>query len=670
MEFVEGGSLASRLDGTPWPAQRAAALVEKLARAVHAAHERNIVHRDLKPANVLLTAADEPRIADFGLAKRLDLAESQTQTGAIVGTPSYMPPEQASETASQIGPSADIYALGAVLYELLTGRPPFKGETPLDTLLQVRFEEPVPPSRLVPKLSRDMETICLKCLEKEPSRRYPRAQSLADDLGRLLSGEPIHARRVTVLEKCLKWARRRPAVAALAAAVLLVALVGTGGVLWQWRQAVTARNQLSEALAAKSRLLTETERAKDEAERSARTSQRAADILTDTFQGVDRLGLISDFFLEGSEASTAEIRTMDLLNRAAGRVHEFDDDAPTKARLMDTLGIVLMSLGRVEEAADLLDGSLRIRSAQRGEDDAALAESQARSLARTRSYLATLRFVQGRHEEAAALADAAIASGYIELDNDVVALMLGLLRMETNESDESIREAGRLIMAATDASKGLGAKGHRQRALLLAYLVLIRQRRNEHSAMLELGLEAQASLERIEGGSDLLTNFYQWGAGLSEIEIADVFQRGDREAGLRRFRLAMNQFVEDMGATHLAVQFSLVEQARYFEMKGNLRRDPWYYDRADEVYRSALECLQKGCGRQPRTAMCLERLAGLLEKQDRREEAAEPWREALAIRSTILGADHRDTIRAREAVVRLSQPGKNVRADPRSPPPQ
>ncbi len=646
MEYVEGGSLASRLDGTPWPAQRAATLVEKLARAVQAAHERNVVHRDLKPANVLLTTDDEPRIADFGLAKRLDLAENQTQTGVVVGTPSYMPPEQASEASGQIGPTADVYALGAVLYELLTGRPPFKGETPLDTLLQVRFNDPVPPSRLVPKLSRDMETICLTCLEKEPAKRYHTAQALADELTRVLSGEPIRARRVTALERGLKWARRRPAIASLMAAVALVSLVGFCGILWQWRAAADARDQLGEALAAKSQLLTDMEAAKDEAERSARTSQRAADILTETFQGVDRLGLITDFFLEGSQASTAEVRSLDVLHRAAARVDEFDDDAPTKARLMDTLGIVFMSVGRIEEAAVLLEGALRIRSSQ--------PEADLQALAQTQAYLATMRFVQGRHEEAAALGDAALASNHLALDEDVVALLLGMLRMETDESDETIREAERLVIAATDESKGLGAKGHRQRAILLAYLVIIRQRRNEHAASLEVALQAQESLARVEGGDDLQAIFNQWAAGLTEIELYDVFGTGNREAGLRRFRQALSQFIEEMGPTHLSAQFCLVEVARYFEMKGDVRKNPWYYERAEENYRQGLECLRKGCGRQPRTARCIEHLAGLLEKQGRPQEAVELWREALEIRTTILGPEHSDTLRAREALRRLT----------------
>ncbi len=187
LEFCRGGSLEKELDGTPWEARRAARLVETLAHAVHAAHEANIVHRDLKPANVLLTEDGTPKVGDFGLAKKLD-EEGHTQPGAVVGTASYMSPEQARGEARSVGRPTDVYALGAILYELLTGRPPFKADTTLNTLLQVVNDEPVPPRRLQPQVPRHLETICLHCLRKDPRRRYSTAQALAEDLRRFLDG--------------------------------------------------------------------------------------------------------------------------------------------------------------------------------------------------------------------------------------------------------------------------------------------------------------------------------------------------------------------------------------------------------------------------------------------------------------------------------------------------
>jgi WD40 repeat protein/tRNA A-37 threonylcarbamoyl transferase component Bud32 len=225
LEFCAGGALDKKLGGTPLPPKEAARLVETLARAMHAAHQANVIHRDLKPANVLLLADGTPKITDFGLAKKLDDASGQTQSGAIMGTPSYMAPEQAGGKSATMGPPADIYALGAILYELLTGRPPFKAATPLDTIMQVVSNEPVPPSQLQSKTPRDLETICLKCLNKSPDQRYASAKALAEDLRRLLADEPIAARPASRTERLFKLVKRRPATAGLLATLLLVLLL-------------------------------------------------------------------------------------------------------------------------------------------------------------------------------------------------------------------------------------------------------------------------------------------------------------------------------------------------------------------------------------------------------------------------------------------------------------
>jgi len=214
LEFAPGGSLEARLRGGPQPARDAAALLETLARAIHAAHRAGVVHRDLKPANVLFAEDDTPKIADFGLAKRLNADDAQTCTGDILGTPNYMAPEQARGRSAAAGPAADVYALGAILYEQLTGRPPFEGDTVWDTLEQVIGWDPPPPRQLAPKAPRDLETICLKCLHKDPMRRYGGADGLADDLAHFLAGRPILARPTPAWERTWKWIRRRPAATA------------------------------------------------------------------------------------------------------------------------------------------------------------------------------------------------------------------------------------------------------------------------------------------------------------------------------------------------------------------------------------------------------------------------------------------------------------------------
>ncbi len=256
MDYVEGTSLKELVRDNPLPAARAAQVVEKVAEAVAYAHSRGVIHRDLKPSNVLLQKEAEdrrpktegargpqspsdpslqptafslqPKVTDFGLAKRIEGDSSLTATGQVLGTPSYMPPEQAAGQLDQVKETADVYALGAILYELLTDRPPFKSDTPLDTLTQVRDNEPASPRLLNPKIPRDLETICLKAMAKEPSRRYATADALADDLRRYLNGEPIKARPVGKAERLWRWCRRNPLVATLTTAVAVSLLLGAG----------------------------------------------------------------------------------------------------------------------------------------------------------------------------------------------------------------------------------------------------------------------------------------------------------------------------------------------------------------------------------------------------------------------------------------------------------
>jgi WD40 repeat protein/serine/threonine protein kinase len=331
LEFCAGGTLATKLNGTPVPPRQAAAVIAQVAQAVQAAHDANIIHRDLKPQNILLqprdsatqtttegdahtlitgtanskrtgrgsskgsttaTNATNPsgetqfidkhtilKLTDFGLAKELNVDSGQTQSGAILGTPSYMAPEQADSTLSkQVGPASDIWALGAVLYELLTGRPPFKGVSPMETIFQLLTRDPVPPTQLQAGVPRDLETIVLKCLHKDPTKRYPSAVAVAEDLERFLAGESILARPAGLLERTLKWVRRRPAIAALVALVALM-IVGAGiaGTLFNLslqkeRDAAQTARRAAEA----AKTVADEQREIAQNERTAADEQRAA----------------------------------------------------------------------------------------------------------------------------------------------------------------------------------------------------------------------------------------------------------------------------------------------------------------------------------------------------------------------------------------------------------
>jgi eukaryotic-like serine/threonine-protein kinase len=257
LEYVAGEGLDRKLSGALQDPRDSARLIEILARAIHFAHQRGIVHRDLKPANVLLTEDGVPKITDFGLAKLLERDEGLTQIGDLLGTPSYMAPEQVRGRSDQITPATDVYALGAILYEMLTGRPPFKGTTPMSTLEQVSSQEPLNPSRIQRHLPRDLETICLKCLHKDPRRRYVAARDLADDLRRFLDSKPVLARPTPVWERAWKWARRRPAAAAVLCCAIAAALLVVGlGVHYNARLRAALRTaQAAEQAADSSALL-------------------------------------------------------------------------------------------------------------------------------------------------------------------------------------------------------------------------------------------------------------------------------------------------------------------------------------------------------------------------------------------------------------------------------
>jgi tRNA A-37 threonylcarbamoyl transferase component Bud32/tetratricopeptide (TPR) repeat protein len=345
MEFVEGGTLEERIRDKPLATMAAAQLVEQLAGAIRAAHEAGVIHRDLKPSNVLLSTDGTPKISDFGLAKRLEEvpgAGGHTRSGAVLGTPNYMAPEQAAAARAAIGPAVDVYALGAILYELLAGKPPFRAADYLQTLEQLRTREPVSPARLRPGLPRDLVAICLKCLEKEPARRYESAADLAADLRRYRNGLPIAVRRPGSLERTLKWARRRPWQAAVAGLLMAAMTATVIGVAWHDHQ---------------HRL--ETERA---ARAEAETREQKLRVLANLRKGHEALGSLLTQ-MEDQDERAGDQRTVRLqreveeatLRYYAGVLGDLDGDPDpdvrlARARVLNYSAEACRLLGRMPDA--------------------------------------------------------------------------------------------------------------------------------------------------------------------------------------------------------------------------------------------------------------------------------------------------------------------------------
>jgi tetratricopeptide (TPR) repeat protein len=428
LEHLPGGSLARKLAGAPLPATQAAVLVEKLARAVHYAHEHGVVHRDLKPGNVLFDSHGEPRVCDFGLARHQ--RPELTATGAVLGTPSYMAPEQALGKGKEVGPPADVYALGAVLYECLTGRPPFLAESALDTLHQVVNAEPAPLRQLNPKIQPDLETVCLKCLDKAPARRYLSALELADDLGRWQRGESIRARPAGTGERALKWARRRPATAALLG-VSVLAVLGlmtlSSVALWQWQNAVAALDSERKALKQAEDNLKLARQAVDGTFNVARDDplfqqprmERAKKLLLektlpfyrdfraqshdrglqlDEAQQWFRVGYIQAALVETAEALAAYEKARDLFAEVVEVHPEVPQYQNDLASIHNNLGALLTAVGRRQEALTEYQRARDLRRQLR-ERHSRVPRYQ-NNLAGTYNNLGTLRRSLGQREQA------------------------------------------------------------------------------------------------------------------------------------------------------------------------------------------------------------------------------------------------------------------------------
>jgi tetratricopeptide (TPR) repeat protein len=664
MEYVEGGSLAQRLNATPWPPKKAAALIETIARAVQAAHEKGIIHRDLKPGNILLAPAPSslfphpsplapfvPKVADFGLAKRLADEAGATLTGTVLGTPSYMAPEQALGRNRDIGPATDVYALGAILYELLTGRPPFKAASPAETLLQVQSAESLPPTRLQPGIPRDLETIVLKAIAKEPVQRYPTAQSLADDIQRYLHDQPIYARPASTREKVWKWARRQPALAALVVVSVLTAVGVTVGAIWhsiEIRQALAAA-QASEGDAQQQRLKAES------AAETARTNQATAETIaaftTRLFQSSEPIGLQALGFRAPDEKVT-NLTALQLLDRGAERIRsELKNQEPARAALLDTLGNTYRGLGQYDKAGPRLEEALTIRRKLFGERNLETAESYyhlgwlyqdlGEYSKAERFYRQALKIRQELlSPDHKLVADAMLNLAWLlahqlpefhpspERFAESEQLLRGVLRIRKNQPGDDRREVGFTMLALAAVLLGKGESETEARALIVGAVLLLKIKGQTEPAGEALVLLLEADRARQARDFDKAIRLQRQVLDLARRHLgnkhpftalilgslAGLLRHRDRQAAERAVREAIDIGRRSPLRWHPQLIDGIIQLADHVRARGDVQE-------AEQLYREALSLAEYRLKGKPLYQQTLTKLADLLRQQGRQGEA-------------------------------------------------
>ena len=629
MGFVHGVSLASRLTASSIAPREAAELLVLVANAVHYAHERGIVHRDLKPANILLDANNCPHVTDFGLAKRVSDDSGLTNTGQTIGTPSFMPPEQASGDGKLIGPASDVYSLGAVLFTMLTGRPPFQAANTLDTLKQVLEQEPVSPRKLNGSVPRDIETVCLKCLEKETKRRYATARELAEELGRCLAGKPIRARPAGRAERLWRWSNRQPLVATLLAAVLILLI---GGTTISTYFAIQARNQasaaeLSAAIAGRNEIEERKQRVRAEsAEQHANSEKARAEVQTATAQGVSNfmVGMIqgadpigmSRYRLGGTDKVDVNTTALELLDRAAEKIRKDLGDQPElQAKLMQTIGDVYASVFKFGAAEELLDRSLQIRREQFGNVHAQVADSL--------HSLSVFHFLEGDFEGAESLGREALAmrrqllgEQHLDVAQSELNLAWHMLFRPGARGDE----AEALMRSALKKRLAHLGPSHREVGLARFGLAFVLLKAGKPTLALQEASLAQTAVESV-GGDNRASH------AMSYYLQAVSAQRLNHPAEATKYlEQALEQIAALFGEAHPITNYLKCELADA-QVAGHDDRT------AERIYRETLATNRRVLGDRPFVARSMESLAQFLCNHGRFDEAEQLLDEAVKIHS-------------------------------------
>jgi serine/threonine protein kinase/tetratricopeptide (TPR) repeat protein len=658
VEYMDGGSLDRKLQGTPLPPRQAAALLETLARAMAVAHQHGVIHRDLKPGNILLQRGEErgargevdfpsasplaprpsplvPKIADFGLAKCQDEA-GHTQPGAVLGTPSYMAPEQAAGRPGAVGTATDIYGLGAILYELLTGRPPFKAATVLDTLDQVRTQEPVPPSGLQPGVPRDLETVCLRCLHKDPARRYASAAALADDLRRFLEDRPVLARPVGRMERLWRWCRRNPGVASLSALLVLVLGGALAGLTLLWLRADAAAGA-AEVEGRRARGHAEAARlqqaAAEEQSRLARAEAakagKIAQMLTSMFEANDPLALSSAPLLVLRTGDT--LTAKEVLDRGAERVvADLKEEPEVRAKLMDTLGGVYCTLGLPEKGAPLLEEALAIRRR--------LLPPEHPELASSLHNLGWLHQLRGDYPRAERLYREALAIRRRQDPPVPLAVATTLFTLAWLHSDQEDYEAAeKTFREVIELRRQHLGEHHRDVAAARVGLAAVYIGAGKVREAVAPCLQALATLRQVGENRGLAEAILLFQQGMLARELpplgSTLLGAGGPPQAVRHFRSCLDLTRKILGDRHPYTAMVLHELGRALERCG---RDA----EAEKCYR---ECLAAGRPYgldHPKVQIAVSTLADLLRRRGKRPEAEQLVGETLEACRRRYGSEH------------------------------
>ena len=590
MEFIEGKNFEEMVRQHPLPADQAARYVRIVADAIHFAHQRNTFHRDLKPTNILLDAFDQPRITDFGLARREHFDPRLTATGQILGTPAFISPEQAQARTDAVGPQSDIYSIGAILYYLLTQRPPFAAESLQALLDLVVHTEPVSPHALNPSVPRDLETICLKCLQKDPARRYRSAQDLSDELGRFCRGEPILSRRPIVAERAWRWCKRNKAVAALLATVAFVLLTGT--VISTW-EAVRAKTE-------------------------AATSRQIAHFLQDTFKAV------APSVAQGRDTAMLG----DLMDRAAQRIgHELKDQPVADAEMRATIGEVYAELGEYTKAEAMHREALKLATKSYGPEHPEVASAL--------DNVSVLLYRQGKVAEAEALERKVLAMRIKTLGKDHPQVAMSLINLaEFLRVEGKLAEAETVSRQALAASKKAFGSDHEYVIAALNNLGCVLHDQRKLSEQEGIARQVLAACRKLLGNThpDVATSLNNLAKTLADEGKIPEAETTFREALALRIKLLGDQH-PDVAQTLDSLAGTLQDQGKIAE--------------AETMCRQALAIRKKALGDEhPDVALSLNNLADLLDDQGKTAEAEAIQREALAMQRKLLGNDNLDVARS------------------------